>query len=125
VAEENDAGLRPFLVGEHAIMIAVEKAEDGFEGGLSMAVFKDLNVNVLGSGMLHLFREQNGPVMGIVVAHEAANKADNDARGIALRPGSDGPIGCKETGRNRQNREGWEKSGSRRAEHENSKITVL
>ena len=43
VAEENDVGVRLFLIAKDAVVIAVQQAQNAFEGSFSMPVFKDLD----------------------------------------------------------------------------------
>jgi hypothetical protein len=78
VAEEDDAGLRFFLVAEDAVVVAIEFADDCVVGGSAMAVLEDLDGGVLGQGRAHMPGELHGAVVGIVVANEASGEADED-----------------------------------------------
>lgn len=80
VAEEDDAGLRFFLVAEDAVVVAVEFAEDCVVGGAAVAVLEDLDLGV-GQGGAHVLSELYGAVVGVVVADEASGEADENVRG--------------------------------------------
>src|SRR5579864_6834703 len=79
MAEENDAGIRLFVLGEDAVMITVEQAKDGMVGRLPVPVLKDLNIGILGKRSVHALSQPNRPVMRIIVAHESADKTDDNA----------------------------------------------
>ncbi len=63
VAEEDDVRLRFFLVAQHAVMIGVEQAQDGFVGCLPVAVLENLDRGALRQFLLKFVRQPHGPVV--------------------------------------------------------------
>ena len=78
MAEQDDARLRFFLGAQDAVMIGVEQAQDGLVRSFSVTVLKDLNQCTFRKVLANSLRELHGPVVAIVVAHEAASKTDED-----------------------------------------------
>lgn len=82
VAEEHDVGLRFFLIAQEAIVIAIEKADDGLVGLTAVAIFKDLDESVVTQALAQALGDKHRLLMGIVVANEAANEPDENERWI-------------------------------------------
>lgn len=76
--EQDDAGVGLFFIGEDAVVITVEQAENGVKSGLAVPILENLNVRIFGKGTLDALGKLNGPVMKVVVAHEAADESDDD-----------------------------------------------
>jgi hypothetical protein len=57
-------------------------------------VLEDLNVGIYRISALNALRELHGAVMQIGVAHEAADKSDNDTGRRGRRPGTNCAVGC-------------------------------
>jgi len=59
-------------------MIAVEQAQDRFVSRLSVTILEDVNIGILGQSTLSALRKKHWPLMRIIVADKAADKADEN-----------------------------------------------
>ena len=91
MAEQNDARAGFFAVGQNAIMITIEQAEDGLVGGFPVAVFEHLDVGSAGQIPANALRQLDWTVIGIVVTDESTGEA-NDNVGVRGRMANDGTL---------------------------------
>lgn len=78
LTEENDARPVFFLWAETAVVVAIQKTQDGLVGGFSVPIFEDLHVGIGGIGAFDALGHLNWPMIGIVMPHESAHEANHD-----------------------------------------------
>ena len=114
LSEQHDVGGSLLLLAEHAVLIGVKQVKDGFERHLAMAILENLDVGVFGEILLKALRDLDRAVVGVGVAHETADEADQDVAGGIGNRGNSAAFGGKER------RGSWEKPEQRESENSES-----
>ena len=92
MTEEDDMGLRFFLIGKDSIVIAIKQAKNLLVGRLPVAILEDLNVSSVRDDLLDALGQLYRAMVRVVVAYESAGEPDDDGGSIGRAAAHDRSI---------------------------------